>query len=98
MATLVIPNACQALIGNRFGPAQRLWTAFLVAQGLAFLTASQVQGGASRWGIAVLNGCLVFTSALGINSLTPGGREPAEGTAALRGLDSRGQRWVHNWL
>jgi len=46
----------------------RLWAAFVVALGIELLlAASVVEGGRNKWVIAVLNGFLVFTSAMGLN-------------------------------
>jgi hypothetical protein len=82
-ACLIIPNVLGMLIGPIFGPRIRNWTAFSLAQLLAYLTATVVHDGSwLRWIIAFFNGFLIFASAFGVNSIgthaaSQGGRDEA---------------------
>jgi hypothetical protein len=88
--TLLVPNVLTYLIGSSFAPYEK-WAAFIIALLLAFLVAFQAPDkGVTKWILAVLNGFLIFASAVGL-------------TAALgSGADTRvamGERlpFFHGW-
>ncbi|MEV6918667.1 hypothetical protein AB0M83_27170 [Amycolatopsis sp. NPDC051106] len=92
-ATLLVPHVVQSLAGRRYTELWRLRTAFVVAMALALLTAAIADGSPLKWLIAVLNGCLVFASAVGINQtvIAPEGR-----SVILRGGQPRTSQ--RSWL
>ena len=75
--TLLVPNVLAYLIGSGFAPYQK-WVAFGVAMLLALYVASQAPGKAGvKWVLAVLNGFLIFASAVGLTTVL-GSAFPAE--------------------
>jgi hypothetical protein len=99
-ACLIVPNVLGVLIGPRFGPRLRNWTAFVLAEALAYVTAAIVDDGNwLRWIIACLNGFLIFASAFGLDSA--GSRvtrvSDSRSDAVMRGPSSAERRFFMPW-
>lgn len=70
-ASILIANALGILFGENFD-RYRKWVAFVSSLGLAYFVAALAsEAGAGKWLLALLNGLLVFTAAMGINNQLP---------------------------
>jgi hypothetical protein len=99
-ACLIVPNVLGVLIGPQFGPRLRNWSAFVLAEGFAYLTAIIVHDGSwLRWIIAGLNGFLIFASAFGLNSAGAQIAGPREQRpeAVMRGYSRAKRRLFIPW-
>ena len=68
-ATLLVPNVLTYLIGNSFQPYEK-WVALAIALLLSAIVAWQAPTkGWVKWVIAVLNGFLIFASAVGLTNV-----------------------------
>jgi hypothetical protein len=68
-AALLVPNVLVHLVGSSFAPFAK-WVAFGIAMSLALLVANRAsETGRFKWIVAVLNGFLIFASAVGINQV-----------------------------
>jgi hypothetical protein len=89
-ATLLVPNVLTYLIGNDFQPYEK-WLGFAIAMVLSAMVALQApKKGWTKWVAAILNGFLVYASAVGLNS--------AMSPPVMRGL-AQGARptFFHSW-
>lgn len=89
-ATLLVPNVLTYLIGNSFQPYEK-WVALVVALLLAAIVAVQAPTKSwIKWVVAVLNGFLIFASAVGLTNVLG---------SATRGGIGLGERFsfFHTW-
>ncbi|MEO8391506.1 MAG: hypothetical protein ABI700_00800 [Chloroflexota bacterium] len=92
-ASWLVPNVLGTLIGPRFDRF-RLWAAFLIGMGLALLTAAIAKDTSGvKWILALFNGFLIFSSAVGINQ----GAGAATTKSRTREIPSDGG-FIVNWL
>lgn len=89
-AALLVPNGLGKLFGDGFA-RWRKWVAFAVAMVLAFAGAAIAEGDAVKWLVALFNGFLVFTAAMGVN-------EGAPRVAGQRRAAPGGERFFASWL
>jgi hypothetical protein len=69
LVTLVVPNVITFLVGSAFLPYEK-WLGFVIAMGMALYIASQSsETGIQKWGIAILNGFLIFAAAAGLTDV-----------------------------
>jgi hypothetical protein len=83
--TLLVPNVLAYLIGSSFAPYEK-WVAFIIAMLLAFLIALQASDkSATKWILAVLNGFLIFASAVGLTQALSSSAGVGLGTSGATG-------------
>lgn len=87
-AALLVPKGLGKLFGDGFA-RWRKWVAFAMV--LAFAGAAIAEGDAVKWLVALFNGFLVFTAAMGINEGAP--RVAGQARAA-----PGGERFFASWL
>jgi hypothetical protein len=89
-ATLLVPNVLTYLIGNSFQPYEK-WVALVVALLLSAIVAIQVPTkGWVKWIVAILNGFLIFASAVGLTNVL--------GSATEAGMRLGGKLpFFHDW-
>lgn len=94
-ATLLFANVLGYLVGESFTP-YRKWVALFVAVLLQLLAAAFGDAsGAEVWIVALLNGLLVFASAIGLNQMNPAARRAADPThVASAGPNRLVASWV----
>lgn len=64
---LIVPNVLGFLIGNKFSPFKK-WFAFVIAIVLSLAVAYLAEStDITKWIVAIVNGFLIFASAVGIN-------------------------------
>jgi hypothetical protein len=90
-AALLVPNVLAYLIGPGFQSYEK-WVAFVIAMGLALWTAYRApKKDSSKWLLAILNGFLIFASAIGVNQ--------AAATASATSAPQPAQPpFFHNWF
>jgi len=77
-ACLLVPAVIEYLVGHSI-PSAKKWIAFVVALGLAYAVAALATGGSPfRWLIALLNGFVIFASAVGIGRIDERARSANE--------------------
>jgi hypothetical protein len=99
-ACLLVPNVLGVLIGPQFSPRLRNWTAFVLAEGLAYLTAVIVNNGSwLHWVIACFNGFLIFSSAFGLDAAGAQitGASERRPEAVMRGYSISERRFFVPW-
>ncbi|HET91472.1 MAG TPA: hypothetical protein ENN99_12165 [Chloroflexi bacterium] len=93
-ATLLVPNVLTYLIGGSFRPYEK-WVALGVAVLISLLITRKVPGkGWSKWIVGLLNGLVIFWSAVGMTEMF--------GYAARQSLSEAGQvsgklPFFHSW-
>jgi hypothetical protein len=98
-AAFVGGNALGALFGflGRAVSYIRLWVAFGIAMAIEVGLAASAADGARKWVVAILNGFLVFTSAMGLNE----GADKLPKPKLTEGFQQGGRpafRFVTTWL
>jgi hypothetical protein len=78
-ATVVVGNGCQAAFN--FNPR---WLALATAMAISMFAVYHNKGGPSDYFVGVVNGFLIFLTAVGANTMS--GKKPGEGGTA-RGVD-----------
>jgi hypothetical protein len=72
LATVIVTNSIASIAGAAYTKLMRRLTALALAMACQLGAAAFAAGGGQKWIVAILNGFLVYTSALGLNQQAVG--------------------------
>lgn len=91
-ASLIIPNVLRYLIGAAFDRYEK-WTGFIISMVIALATALiATEPNPVKWLVAIVNGFLIFASAIGVNEVV------ARRTRGAGAAASAKKPFFHTWL